>query len=238
MNISSQRWFVVCVEVVYLLILFGLALDYLLDTDGAIHKGLARGLGPMPAGVPWFGAVGAVIISLSGAFDHRKDWDPSWNLWHFARPLIGVTLAIISWLIFQAGILSIGDKTTTASSNILFFLIAFIVGYREDVFRELIKRVADVILTPGGASSTSGSPVIRQINPPTGHAAGNEPVTITGSGLSGTTSVQFGAAPATDLTIVSDGEITVNTPVGVAGAVSVIVTTKTGKASGQFTYEP
>jgi IPT/TIG domain len=240
MNLSAQRWFVVCIEVVYLLILFGIALDYLLDPGGSLHRTLGNSFGPMPVGVPWFGAVGAVVISLSGAFDHRNDWDPSWNLWHFTRPLIGVTLAIVSWLIFQAGILSVGDKTsvTGTTSNVLFFLIAFIVGYREDVFRELIKRAADVILRPAQDSATLSPPVIRQINPATGRVAGNDPVTIAGSGFSGTSGVHFGTASATSLHVVSDGEITLNTPAGVAGVVSVILTTKGGNASAPFTYVP
>jgi hypothetical protein len=31
--------------------------------------------GPVPFLVPWFGAVGAVLLSLKGVFDHRYDWD-------------------------------------------------------------------------------------------------------------------------------------------------------------------
>ncbi len=30
--------------------------------------------GPVPVGVPWFGAVGAVLISLTGVFEHEHDW--------------------------------------------------------------------------------------------------------------------------------------------------------------------
>lgn len=204
-----------------------------------LHTALHDKIGHMPLGVPWFGAVGAVIISLSGAVYHRSNWDPSWNLWHYCRPLIGATMAIVSWLILQSGILAVGvnpDKTVTGTpANILYYLVAFVVGYREDVFRSLIKRVADVILTPG-RSDRSGTPVIKAINPATGGVAGNETVTITGSGLSDASDIRFGTASATNISVVSDGEITVSTPAGSAGPVTVTVTTKAGKASGEFTY--
>src|SRR5438034_694155 len=36
-------------------------------------------IGSMPtAGVLWFGALGGVLLSLSGVFDHPYDWDPSY----------------------------------------------------------------------------------------------------------------------------------------------------------------
>src|SRR5690349_5840322 len=44
--------------------------------------------GPVPVGVPWFGALGAVLISLTGVFEHEHDWDASYWPWHVARPLI------------------------------------------------------------------------------------------------------------------------------------------------------
>jgi hypothetical protein len=146
-------------------------------------------------------------------------------------------LAIISVLIFQAGILAVGSSPTSKSgtANLLYYLIAFVVGYREEVFRDLIKRVADVILTPGGGAPP---PVISALNPTRGAVAGGDTVTITGSGFTGTTSVKFGSTTATDFHVDSDGQITATTPPGAgAGTVNVTVTTKTGSfTGGEFTY--
>ncbi len=108
------------------------------------------------------------------------------------------------------------------------------VGYREETFRDLIKRLADVILTPGGGVPP---PVIRLLNPPKGGVAGGDKVTITGSGFTGTTSVKFGPTLATNFQVDSDGQITATTPLGTAGTVSVTVTTKTDSVTGgEFTY--
>src|SRR2546425_13175197 len=65
--------------------------------------------GSIPVGVPFFGALGAVLISLSAVFDFAgQGWNPKWEAWHYTRWLIGGSVGIISVLIFQAGILSTG----------------------------------------------------------------------------------------------------------------------------------
>jgi hypothetical protein len=236
-KILASRGFVAVVEVVYLLALFVVAFVYLTDPAGAFHATWDK-LAPFPVGVLWFGALGAVIISLSGVFDHRQDWDPGWNLWHFTRPLIGVSLAVISWVIFQAGILAVGSQIPNQQSgtptNLLFYLIAFVVGYREDVFRSLIKRVADVILTPAGGAAAVPPPVIVGLNPPTG-AAGQR-VTIAGSGLAAATGVAFGANAGLNFQADSDAQVSVSAPPG-TGSVSVTVATRAGSVkAGEFTY--
>jgi hypothetical protein len=102
--------------------------------------------------------------------------------------LIGISLAIIAWLTFQAGILAVGSTASvpaastvasqvTAPTNYLFYLIAFVVGYREQVFRQLIKRVADVILAPGDNQPPVGAalPLISALNPTNGRAREAQP---------------------------------------------------------------
>ncbi len=244
-QLYEKRGFVVFIEVLYLLILFALALIYLTDLHNRLNVLLPASFGSLPVGVPWFGALGAVIISLSGAFDHRTDWDPSWNLWHFTRPLIGVSLAIVSWLILQAGILAVGSTAPGAQgpavpTNLLYYLIAFVVGYREAVFRDLIKRVADVILTPAASQPAVGTPPLKvnAINPARGSIAGGDTVTITGSGLAGTRAVKFGPNAASAIAAGSDAQITAITPPGTPGPVDVTVTTSAASVtSGRFTYE-
>jgi hypothetical protein len=109
-------------------------------------------IGALPVGVVWFGALGAVLISLTGIVEHAKDWDESFALWHLSRPLMGASVAIVAVLIMQAGILAVGSSPTgdpaSVSKNILYYLVAFLVGYREETFREMIKRLVDVVFTP------------------------------------------------------------------------------------------
>lgn len=77
------------------------------------------------------------------------------------------------------------------------------------------------------------APVINAINPDHGPAAGGTPVTINGSGLTGTTAAHFGSSPA-PFTVVNDSQITATSPSG-TGSVPVAVTTSAG-TSNALTY--
>jgi hypothetical protein len=112
------------------------------------------------------------------------------------------------------------------------------VGYRETVFRELIKRVTDVLLGDSPNGSAAPVPAISGLDPATGSVNGGDSVRINGRGLTGTTGVSFGANAATNVQVNSDGQVAVVTPPGAAGAVNVVVTTPAGKATSAFTYGP
>jgi outer membrane biosynthesis protein TonB len=285
---------------VYLGIILAIGLVFFVKRDLLFF--VPDAFGPVPVGVPWFGALGAVLISLTGVFEHEHDWDDSYWPWHVARPLVGIAVAVVSVLILQAGVLAVGSTpiqpsptpsptpavtqpvsmptptpaptatptptatasatptpraastpTTTPTStpsgstpqnqptgpkvvptNLLYYLVAFLVGYREETFRELIKRLVDVILSPGNGSAPA--PTIHDANPPQAPHGTATQVTITGSGFTGTQSVRFGASAA-QFTVNGDGKLTVTTPVvPAAGAVILTVTTKGGSASIDFTF--
>jgi hypothetical protein len=222
------------IALLYLIVI--LALGLLFFVKRSLLFFVPDHFGPVPVGVPWFGALGAVLISLTGVFEHEHDWDSSYGPWHVARPLVGVTLGVVSVLILQAGVLAVGSAPSSSSipANLLYYLVAFLIGYREETFRELIKRLVDVILTPGNGSRTP--PAIHAVNPPQVAHGTPTPVVITGSGFTGTQSVKFGNAAA-QFTVNADGQLTATTPVlPAAGAVPLTVTTKGGSASVEFTF--
>ena len=78
--------------------------------------------------------------------------------------------------------------------------------------------------TGGGASSAPG---VQLLSPAFGPAAGGTTVTVIGSGLIGTTAVDFGATPATSVTVHSDSELVAVDPAG-TGTVDVTVVTAHG----------
>ena len=103
------------------------------------------------------------------------------------------------------------------------------------------------VTTPGGKSATSAAdqftyivaPVVTGVSPTSGPAAGGTLATITGTGFSGATVVDFGTAAATGLTVVNSTTITADSPAG-SGVVDVTVTTPGGQsatsAADHFTY--
>jgi hypothetical protein len=106
------------------------------------------------------------------------------------------------------------------------------------------------VVGPAGTSATSAAdqftynpaaavPVVSSISPASGAEAGGDSVTITGSGFTGATAVNFGATAATALTVGSDTQITATSPAG-SGTVDVTVVgpagTSAASAADQFTY--
>jgi hypothetical protein len=80
---------------------------------------------------------------------------------------------------------------------------------------------------------------VTSISPASGPGAGGTTVDIKGQGFTGETGVAFGNAPASNVTFISDGEITAVSPAG-TGVVDIQVTTPAGVtargASDQFSY--
>jgi hypothetical protein len=65
-------------------------------------------------------------------------------------------------------------------------------------------------------------PAVSAVNPPSGPSAGTNTVTITGSGFTGATAVDFGSTPVSSYTVDSDTTITATVPPG-TGQVHVAV---------------
>jgi len=82
-----------------------------------------------------------------------------------------------------------------------------------------------------------GAPTVSDLSPTEGPLAGGTEVTITGTGFTGSTGVTFDGDAGTSFSIVSDTEITVESPAHVASTVAVIVQHPLGDvAAGNFTY--
>jgi hypothetical protein len=141
----------------YLVVLLLVGVFYSIATEGQATTLMLGGL--LPIAVPWFGALGAVMISLAGVFFHSdQGWDKKYNYWHIGRPLFGAVVAIVAFFMFILILTSAGTKVPILEEShekkdyIVFYVLAFLVGYREETFRELIQRVTDLILKPASSS--------------------------------------------------------------------------------------
>ena len=101
------------------------------------------------------------------------------------------------------------------------------------------------VTTPGGTDATSSTtrytydpvPTVTGITPSAGPTAGGNSVTITGTGFTATTNVQFGATRfGTGYFFHSSTSLTVTVPSGSAGPVDVILTTPGGSVTDTNGY--
>ncbi len=74
-------------------------------------------------------------------------------------------------------------------------------------------------------------PTVTGIMPTSGLTSGGTPVTITGTGFTGATTVKFGATSATHVTVVNNTTVTATSPAGTAETVNVTVTTPGGTSA-------
>ena len=94
----------------------------------------------------------------------------------------------------------------------------------------------------GQAYTYLAEPTVTSVTPNKGPTLGGTPVIVRGTGLGTASAVYFGevsvATRATDLTVLSDTEVAVETPPHAApGLVSVFVTTGAGQASKDLAFE-
>ena len=85
----------------------------------------------------------------------------------------------------------------------------------------------------GGGGANNGVPVVTSVTPNSGPANVYMPITITGSGFTGTSAISIGGTSlgTGDWVVVNDTTITTKTPQGAAGPVSVQVTTSGGTSA-------
>lgn len=157
----------------YLVVLLAIGAYYALNPQ--LQCGGAPCLigGVLPIAVPWFGALGAVTISLAGVFFYsHANWDRRFNYWHIGRPFFGAVLGIVAFFIFVLIVTSAGTDIpflrndppapVEKQSLIIYYVLAFLVGYREETFRELIQRATDLILSRGDKAVLSPQIAFRQ----------------------------------------------------------------------------
>ncbi|MEV7683930.1 IPT/TIG domain-containing protein [Streptomyces sp. NPDC088341] len=103
-----------------------------------------------------------------------------------------------------------------------------------------VAGLVDVTVTTAGGTSAPGTvyfyvttPALTGADPGSGPVQGGNSVTLTGSGLAGTTAVTFGAAPAA-FTVISDTQLAAVAPASAPGSVQITVTTVGGTSNGVF----
>jgi len=105
--------------------------------------------------------------------------------------------------------------------------------------------VVTVAVTVSGQTGTLTSgftyvviPTVSSVSPNSGSTAGGTAVTITGGSFAPGAAVTFGGVAATNVVVISGTQITVTTPAGSAGAVTVTVTLngQSGNLANGFSY--
>lgn len=110
----------------------------------------------IPVEVPWFGAIGGLVASLGGIVYHSgRDWDRSYDYWHVLKPALGALTGSVSCLLLVVLLRAGTGNAKITTDPTTFDAIAFVFGYAEGAFRELIKAITDIFLKPGAKPTPS-----------------------------------------------------------------------------------
>jgi hypothetical protein len=151
--------FVFVLTLLYLIGLLAVATWYLRSV------GLREFLDPYPAlRVAWWGAVGGVLANVETIARTGDHWNRRVVPALVVRPVTAAFFGGIGYVIYvtlvQASVSGVDEalaqlgRTPTA----LGYVIAFALGFREQTFRELLKRVVDLLASAGGADVEPPSP--------------------------------------------------------------------------------
>jgi len=132
---------------------------------------------------------------------------------------------------------SLTYPNTADSGNFLLMNTSY-----EDCFRAENYGSTLTYSTLGGTATCSNDapvlpPTLSTLSSNSGSTAGNTQLTITGSGLTGTTAITVGGNAATNVQVASDTSVSFRTPAGTAGAANIVLTAPGGSATYTgFTY--
>lgn len=103
--------------------------------------------------IAWLGGLGAITASFSDLARKADRWNPNLAIWFGVRPLTGAAFGAIGYLIYhEVAQISVAEGPQGPETpTLLGYVVAFTLGYREELFRELLKRVTDLLATAGGA---------------------------------------------------------------------------------------
>jgi phospholipase C len=144
--------FVFVVQVLWALGLLALFLAFIHGSD---RLDLPKRFGEVPVEAPWLGAVGGLIASLSGIYFSRGKWEPRFNYWHPIKPLMGAASGAVACLLVIVLVRGAAGSSPPKLDTTALDAAAFVFGYAEKSFRELIKAVTDVFLKPGGQKTSN-----------------------------------------------------------------------------------
>jgi hypothetical protein len=153
----------------YLVALIALFIAY--EAGDGLRDLLPEQLGPLPIGVVWFGSVGAVLSGLGGIYYHNQKWDPAYTYWHYSRPFVGAVVGGVGALLYYVSV-SLGTEGNVEPDPLTFDAVAFILGFADSAFRQLITNVTSLLFRqanpPEGRTSGPGAPpTLKPADPPT-----------------------------------------------------------------------
>lgn len=109
------------------------------------------------------GALGGVVIAIWGLITHTTnlDFDRQFAVWYWFKPVLGALTGLVAVITAIGGLLAIqgqGAMPSSANGRMVLYILAFLAGFSERFFIDIVDRVMTALLSSGQpSSSNSGS---------------------------------------------------------------------------------
>ena len=137
---AQSRRRIARLDAAYAVLLLGMGVAYLASPS------LQQWLSAVPfhglaAFAPWFGALGALTMSLHGVVSYGPEtWETRLEYWHWVRPLSGAIVGIATF----AALRVVTGSGTLSSATVE--IVAFGLGMKEHDFLQFINNVLSSVL--------------------------------------------------------------------------------------------
>jgi hypothetical protein len=196
---ANRRRFIFIYDILVLLVLLALAVLYVRFRSHEFVQAWITDRYRVFAHCMWLGAIGGVVISLKGVYDHARDppWDHGYNLWHFGRPFNGAITGLITVLIF------VFFAQNGQFNHPVVYLAAFILGTQEMRFFAFLAEIGRIIVqVPPSVKAPSGLRVAA-IDPSEGRAGTQ--LIVAGQGFEQGAKVKLGGIELEKPLVSADG---------------------------------
>jgi len=114
----------------------------------------------------WTGAIGGTTTVFWGLIKHRidLDFDKIYTTWYILKPILGAITGVVSVLIVKAGMWSMQGPEALVKNELPLYVIAFLAGFSERFFIQLIDRVITALFG-GTAGSAPTELLTRNVKP-------------------------------------------------------------------------
>lgn len=107
-----------------------------------------------------WGGIGGITGAFYALWKHVArdvDFSKQYYLWYITNPIMGLILGAFIYLVMKGSLLSMTTETNIQdiTSPFIVYLLAFVVGYQQNVAWALVRRVVQVFQLSGGDGDSS-----------------------------------------------------------------------------------
>jgi hypothetical protein len=93
-----------------------------------------------------FGGVIGALLALVKHWSIEQDFDRQHTWWYLSSPMIGIGMGIVVYLFMHVGLSATIGANGEITSPLVIYVLAWLAGYQQNVFTDLVKRMMKTLM--------------------------------------------------------------------------------------------